>query len=89
MIYPVDSAIHLLNNWDQVYTRAVNPSCLQILRIDGKGMINDVIMTTAHDITCKKKLCEKDVVGIVTFDLIGLLHTNHIIAYITMAYRSL
>ena len=34
----------------------------------------------------KKK---EDVVGIVTFDLIGLLPTNHIIAYITMAYRSL
>ena len=27
------------------------------------------------------KTCEKDVVGIVTFDLIGLLATNHIIAY--------
>ena len=25
----------------------------------------------------------------VTFDLIGLLPTNHIIAYITMAYQSL
>ena len=34
---------------------------------------------------------EKDVVGIVLFDLTGLLHTDgdHIIAYITMAYRSL
>ena len=32
---------------------------------------------------------EKDVVLIVTFDLIGLPPTNHIIAYITMAYRSL
>ena len=31
---------------------------------------------------------EKDVVGIVTFDLIGLLPTNHIIAFITMAYQS-
>ena len=31
------------------------------------------------------KTREKDV-GIVTFDLIGLLPTNHIIAYITMAY---
>ena len=30
----------------------------------------------------------KDVLCIV-FDLIGLLTTNHIIAYITMAYRSL
>ena len=31
-----------------------------------------------------------DVVGIfVTFDLTGLLPSNHIIAYITMAYRSL
>ena len=32
---------------------------------------------------------KKDVVGIVTFDLIGLLPTNHIIAYITKAYQSL
>ena len=54
-----------------------------------KGMINDVIMTTAHDIICKKKLRDKDVVGIVTFDLIGFLPTNHIIAYITMAHQSL
>ena len=36
-----------------------------------------------------EKTREKDVVLIVTFDLIGLLPTNHIIAYITMAYRSL
>ena len=43
-------------------------------------MINDVIMHMAHDIICKKKGHEKDV-GIVTFDLIGLLPTNHIIAY--------
>ena len=28
-----------------------------------------------------KKTREKDVVGIVTFDLIGLLRTNNIIAY--------
>ena len=45
-------------------------------------MINDVIMTTAHDIICQKKLHKKDVVSIVTFDLIGLLPTSHIIAYI-------
>ena len=32
----------------------------------------------------KKKARQKDVVGIVTFDLTGLLPTNHIIAYITM-----
>ena len=36
-----------------------------------------------------QKTREKDVVGIVTFELIGLLHTNNIIAYITMSYRSL
>ena len=36
-----------------------------------------------------KKKRKKDVVEIVTFDQIGLLPTNHIIAYITMAYRSL
>ena len=31
------------------------------------------------------KVHEKDVVGIAAFDLIGLLPTNHIIAYITIA----
>ena len=35
-----------------------------------------------------RKMCETRVVGIVTFDLIGLLPTNHIIANIAMAYRS-
>ena len=51
-------------------------------------MIDDVIMhgTLRH---LWKKTREKDVVGIVTFDVTGLLTTNHIIAYITMAYRSL
>ena len=45
---------------------------------------------TAHYVICrKKKKREEDVVGIVTFELNGLLTTNHIIAYITMAYRSL
>ena len=52
-------------------------------------MINDVIITAAHDVICEKKMREKEVVGIVTFDLIGLLPTNHIIAYITMTYRKL
>ena len=47
-------------------------------------------LCTAHYVICaKKKTREKDGVGIVTFDLTGLLATNHIIAYITMAYRSL
>ena len=32
-------------------------------------------MTTAQDVICEKKMREKDVVGIVTFDLIGLLPT--------------
>jgi len=31
----------------------------------------------------------KDVVGIVSFDLIGLVPSNHIFAYITMAYQGL
>ena len=31
----------------------------------------------------------KDVVGIVSFNLIGFLPTNHIFAYITMAYEGL
>ena len=33
-----------------------------------------------------QKTREKDVVGILTSDLIGLLPTNHNIAYITMEY---
>ena len=39
----------------------------------------------------KKKVRKKKghVVGIVTFDPIGLLPTNHITAYITVAYQSL
>ena len=35
-------------------------------------------MAMAHDVILWKKMREKDVVGIVTFDLIGLLPTNHI-----------
>ena len=40
-------------------TRAVNPLRLQILRIDGEGMINDVIMHTAHDVIGEKKNVQK------------------------------
>ena len=64
------------------------PPRLQILRIDGKGMIDDVIMHgILHHLWKKKR--EKDVVGMVTFDLTGFLPINHIIAYITMVYRRL
>ena len=37
----------------------------------------------------EKKGAKKMLFCIVTLDLIGLLPTNHIIAYITMAYQSL
>ena len=61
--------------------RAVNPPHLQILRTDMEWVMDDVIMQ-AHDVIFwKKKTHKKDVVFIVTFDLIGLLSTNHIIAY--------
>ena len=36
-----------------------------------------------------KQTRKKDLVGIVTFDLIGILPTNCIIPYFTMAYQSL
>ena len=62
-----------------------------MLKIDGEGMIGYVIMHGTWSHVCKKcsltliitnlewhKTCEKDVVGVVTFDLIGLLPTNHI-----------
>ena len=70
-----------------VIQRAINPPHHQILRIDREVMIDDIIM---HETWCHlcTKTQEKDVVGIVTFDLIGLLPTNHIIAHITIAYRS-
>ena len=65
------------------------PPRLQILKIDGEGMIDDVIMRGTWRHVCKKcsliliitnlEMRGKDVVGIVTFDLIGLLPTNHII----------
>ena len=58
------------------------PPRLQILRIDGEGMIDDVIMQGTLRHLWKKKTREKDVVGIVTFDRIGLLPTNHIIAWL-------
>ena len=38
-------------------------------------------LCTAHNVICRKKTHEKDVVGIVTFDLTGLLTTNHIYIY--------
>ena len=74
--------------------RAVNPPHLQILRIDREGMKDDVIMHCWWHHLWKKypiitnlwwhKMREKGVVGLVTFDLIGLLRTNHIISEITM-----
>ena len=51
-------------------------------------MIDDVIMHGRLRHLLKKKAHEKDV-GIVTFDLTGLLPTNHIIVYIAMANWSL
>ena len=68
--------------------RAVNPPGLQIVGIDRAGMMNDVIIQLkAHNVICAKipfdshrhKTCEQDVVGIVTFDLNGLLPSDHII----------
>ena len=65
-----------------VIHRAVNSSHLQILRIDGM-MVDDIIVHgTWHHLW--KKVHKKDVVGIVTFDLISLLPINHIIAYTTI-----
>ena len=69
--------------------RAVNTPRLQIVRTDRAGMMNDVIIQLKAYIMSfvqkipfdsdRRKTCEKDVVGIVTFDLIGLLASNHII----------
>ena len=38
-------------------------------------------LCTAHNVICGKNTREKDVVGFVTFDLTGLLTTNHIYIY--------
>ena len=74
--------VHLLNfvvNPNQ----GCQPLTLQILR-NGRRRHNAQPMTSF-----RQKTREKDVVGIVTFDLIGLLVPNHVIAYISKAYRSL
>ena len=55
------------------------PPCFQILRIDWEWVIDDVIMQGTWRHLLGKKTREKYVVLIVTFDLIGLLPTNHII----------
>ena len=49
--------------------RTVNPPCLQILRIDGEGMIDDIIMHDTCMMSFVKKKRKKDAVGFVTFDL--------------------
>ena len=69
--------------------------CLQLLRIDKVLMIGDVITHVTQDQLCKTfgdlgsrlivtnlwwhKMHENNVVGVVTFHVIGLLPTNHII----------
>ena len=81
----------------RIYCRAVSPPGFQILRTDWEGMKDDVIMHGSWCLLCKKylltpittnlwwqKMPEKDVVGNVTPDLIALLPTTHIIAYITI-----
>ena len=83
-------------------SRAVNLPCVQILRIDRKGVIDDVIMYDTWHHSCKNYLlipvvtnlqwpqnARKRCCWLCNFDLIGLLPSNHIVAYITMAYRSL
>ena len=44
----------LVEMFSDIFCRAVNLPRLQILRVDGGGMINDVIMHTAHDVSCEK-----------------------------------
>jgi len=67
-----------------------NPHIFKYLELIGMHFVTSSILPWhMTSFVKKKKKREKDVVGIITFDLIGLLPTNHIIAYITMAYRSL
>ena len=44
----------LVEMFSDIFCWAVNLPRLQILRVDGGGMINDVIMHTAHDVSCEK-----------------------------------
>ena len=79
--------------------QAVNPQRLQILEDDrwrhnARHMTSFVQKYSFTPIVTNlrsHKTCEKDVVGIVTFDLIGLLPTKRPIAllYYIMAYWSL
>ena len=78
-------------------TWSCSPPGFQILRIDREGMKDDALTHGSSCRLCKEysltlittnlwcqKMPEKDVVGNVTSDLIALLPTSHIIAYITM-----
>ena len=85
------------------WCRAVNSQTRQILKSDRDGMIDGVItlvtfLMTSYCLLHKKKVhhhtsqakvkkCVNDVIGIATFDLIGLCQTNHmsIIAQITIS----
>ena len=50
-------------------------------------MVDDVILHWPWCHFAKKRAKKMLLSRIVTFDLIGLLATNHVIAYISMAYR--
>ena len=78
-------------------TWSCSPLGFQILRIDWEGMKDDALTHGSSCRLCKEysltlittnlwcqKMPEKDVVGNVTSDLITLLPTSHIIAYITI-----
>ena len=52
-------------------------------------IVQKILVDSNQQEFAKKQTPKKDLVGIVTFDLIGVLPTNRIISYFTMAYQSL
>ena len=54
-----------------------------------KFFVQKILIDSNQQEFAMKQTCKKDLVGIVTFDLIGVLPTNRIISYFTMAYQSL
>ena len=52
------------------------------------SFVQKILVDSNQQEFAMKQTRKKDLVGIVTFDLIGVLPTNRIISYFTMAYQS-
>ena len=83
-------------NWYRLALIDIDCHRLSILLIVYPGIVwhmtsfvQKIHVDSNHQEFVMKQTCTKDLVAIATFGLIGVLPTNHIISYFTMAYQSL